>query len=85
MLDQMYDKELGIFMYKYKNLLLPKSFNDMFEKFIIMTRHKNNGIPFLKISKPQETLRILNSSFVILIPWMIIENLIVPSGIQIIH
>ena len=84
----MYDKELGIFMYKYKNGLLPKSFDDMFENFESIhnydTRHKKNyrsqnhkikqfsvlvqtyGIPFLKMSKMQVTLRILNSSFVII-------------------
>ena len=35
MLDiyQTYDKELELFMYKYKSGLLSKSFDDMFENF----------------------------------------------------
>ena len=51
MLDiyQMYDKELGIFMYKYNNGLLLTSFDNVFEHFESIhnydTRHEKNYRP----------------------------------------
>ncbi len=46
---QMYEKESNIFMYKYKNGLLPKSFDKMFQNFESIhkynTRHKKNYLP----------------------------------------
>ncbi len=46
---QMYEKESNIFMYKYKNGLLPKSFDNMFTNFESIhkynTRNKNNFLP----------------------------------------
>ena len=45
----MYDKELGVFMYKYKNDILLEPFDNMFRNFESIhnydTRHKKNYLP----------------------------------------
>ena len=46
----MYDKEIGIFIYKYENGLLPKSFNDMFEYFESIHNYNNR---YKKNYRPQ--------------------------------
>ena len=52
---QMYEKESNIFMYKNKNGLLPKSFDDMFQNFESIhrynTRHKENYLLFMILRK----------------------------------
>ena len=50
----MYDKALGIFMYKYKNGLLPKSFNDMFENFESIHNYDTRHIRKITGQKPQD-------------------------------